>query len=124
MFCRETLSGAVSTILPQKWRMTAFDISAENKFLNLHSTSVPVFFNISFKIPGLLSRTSARSISLLKKAESSVQVYDVATGELLNKQRLQNKGCPTVFLNMIPVGTMGPKGRFSDSLGKWAKNIK
>ncbi|MGB2579390.1 hypothetical protein AAIR98_001309 [Elusimicrobium simillimum] len=54
----------------------------------------------------------------------SIQVYDVASGDLLNKQRLQNKGCPTVLLAFIPIGTMGPKGRFKDSLNDWAKNIK
>ncbi|MDR0646498.1 MAG: DUF4823 domain-containing protein, partial [Elusimicrobiota bacterium] len=54
----------------------------------------------------------------------SIQVYEVATGELLNKQRLQNAGCPTIFFGVIPIGTMGPKGRFNSSLNNWAKNIK
>ncbi|MCL2673611.1 MAG: DUF4823 domain-containing protein [Alphaproteobacteria bacterium] len=68
-----------------------------------------------------------RSGSTTAKTDSidvSVQVYDVRTGNLLNKQRLQNSGCPVVFLNIIPVGTMGPKGRFDASLDKWFKNIQ
>lgn len=53
----------------------------------------------------------------------SIEVYDVRTQSLLNKQTLSNNGCPMVFLSLIPIGTMGPKGRFSDSLDKWEKNL-
>lgn len=54
----------------------------------------------------------------------ALQVYDVKTKKLLNKQRLSNNGCPVVFLGVIPIGTMGPKGRFSASLAKWENNLK
>lgn len=68
---------------------------------------------------------NAANMQVLKtdSLDVSVQVYDVATGALLNKQRLQNAGCPTIFLGFIPVGKMGPKGRFKSSLDEWAKNI-
>jgi hypothetical protein len=68
--------------------------------------------------------TGANGSTKRDSIDISVQIYDVRTGELLNKQRLQNSGCPTILLNLIPVGTMGPKGRFSDSLSAWFKNIK
>jgi hypothetical protein len=67
---------------------------------------------------------SGASVTKTDSIDISIQVYDVKTGNLLNKQRLQNSGCPTVFLNIIPVGTMGPSGRFRSSLGKWFENIK
>ncbi|MDR1160317.1 MAG: DUF4823 domain-containing protein [Syntrophomonadaceae bacterium] len=68
--------------------------------------------------------TGANGSTKRDSIDISVQIYDVQTGELLNKQRMQNAGCPTILLNIIPIGTMGPKGRFSDSLDTWFKNIK
>jgi hypothetical protein len=69
---------------------------------------------------------NATTTSVLKtdSLDISIQVYDVKTGELLNKQRLANSGCPTILLGVIPIGTMGPKGRFKSSLKDWVKNIQ
>ncbi|MDR0952975.1 MAG: hypothetical protein LBM71_02140 [Elusimicrobiota bacterium] len=54
----------------------------------------------------------------------TINVYDVATGELINKQRFQNAGCPTILLGFIPIGATTPSGRFNSSLSDWVKNVQ
>lgn len=60
----------------------------------------------------------------MDSADVTINVYDVKNQKLLNKQRIQNSGCPVVFLAVIPVGKNSPDSRFSSSLDKWAENLK
>jgi hypothetical protein len=57
-------------------------------------------------------------------ADVTINVYDVNSQELLNKQKVQNRGCPIVLALVIPIGKMSPDSRFSSSLDKWLENLQ
>ena len=54
----------------------------------------------------------------------AILVYDVKTKKLLNKQTIDNKGCPIVIGGMIPLGKNSPSSRLSSMLGDWLNNIE
>ncbi|MBP7710552.1 MAG: DUF4823 domain-containing protein [Rickettsiales bacterium] len=54
----------------------------------------------------------------------TIFVYDAKTKKLLNKQTIDNRGCPIVFAGMIPIGKNSPSSRLSSMLGDWLNNIR
>lgn len=60
----------------------------------------------------------------MDSADVTISVYDVTSQQLLNRQRIQNSGCPTVFLSLIPVGKMSPDSRLRSSLDEWFENLQ
>ena len=51
-------------------------------------------------------------------------VYDVKSRKLINKQKIENKGCPIVIGGVIPIGKNSPESRFAAMLPEWLNNIK
>jgi len=54
----------------------------------------------------------------------TIFVYDIKTNKLLNKQTIDNRGCPIVIGGMIPIGKNSPSSRLSPMLIDWLNNIK
>ncbi|MBM3590547.1 MAG: DUF4823 domain-containing protein [Alphaproteobacteria bacterium] len=54
----------------------------------------------------------------------TISIYDVKTKKLLNKQTIDNRGCPIVIGGMIPVGKNSPSSRLSSMLADWLNNIR
>lgn len=60
----------------------------------------------------------------LDSADVTISIYDVKTQKLLNRQRVQNSGCPVIFFGVLPLGKMSPSSRFAASLDKWFENLQ
>lgn len=54
----------------------------------------------------------------------TVFIYNVKTKALLNKQKIENKGCPVVIAGLIPIGKNSPEARLSPMIQEWLENIK
>jgi hypothetical protein len=54
----------------------------------------------------------------------TIYIYDTKSKKLLNKQVIDNRGCPIVLLGIIPIGKNSPSSRFSSMIEEWLKNIK
>ncbi|MCE3255180.1 MAG: hypothetical protein K0R25_674 [Rickettsiaceae bacterium] len=59
----------------------------------------------------------------LDTVDLTIFVYDVKTKSLVNKQRIENRGCPIVFLAFIPVGKNSPSSRLESMIPDWFKNL-
>ena len=54
----------------------------------------------------------------------TIFVYDVQNKSLINKQRLENKGCPIVLAGLIPIGKNSPSSRLESMIPDWLKNLR
>lgn len=54
----------------------------------------------------------------------TIFVYDVQNKALINKQRLENKGCPIVLAGIIPIGKNSPSSRLESMIPEWLKNLR
>jgi hypothetical protein len=54
----------------------------------------------------------------------TVFIYDVKSKKLLNKQKIENKGCPMVFIGVIPIGKNSPEARLKPMITEWLNNIR
>jgi hypothetical protein len=60
----------------------------------------------------------------LDAVDLTIFVYNVQNKSLINKQRIENRGCPIVFLGFIPIGKNSPSSRLESMIPEWLKNIK
>lgn len=60
----------------------------------------------------------------LDTVDLTIFVYDVKDKKLINKQTIDNRGCPIVIGGMIPIGKNSPSSRLSSMLGDWLNNIR
>lgn len=60
----------------------------------------------------------------LDTVDLTIFIYDVKTQKLLNKQTIDNRGCPTVFFGLIPVGKNNPSSRLLSMLPEWLNNVR
>lgn len=65
----------------------------------------------------------SKKVMTKDSADVTISVYDVASKAIINKQRLVGNGCPTLLLNIIPVGASEPESYFSDLLDEWIKTL-
>ncbi|MDR0741432.1 MAG: DUF4823 domain-containing protein [Rickettsiales bacterium] len=70
-----------------------------------------------------VARVNDVMYQVMDTADITISVYDVNSQKLLNKQRVQNRGCPMSILVLIPIGKMSPDSRFNSSLDKWLENL-
>lgn len=59
----------------------------------------------------------------LDTVDLTILIYDVKTRNLLNKQTIDNRGCPIVIMGTIPVGKNSPSSRFASMLREWQNNL-
>ena len=60
----------------------------------------------------------------LDTVDLTIFIYDTQNKSLLNKQRIENRGCPIVFAGLIPIGKNSPEGRLKPMLPEWLNNVK
>lgn len=73
---------------------------------------------------GQSSSSFSNEPATLDAVDLTIFVYDVKTKSLINKQKIENSGCPIVLLGYIPIGKNSPSSRLESMIPEWIQNIR
>jgi len=73
---------------------------------------------------GQSSSSFSNEPATLDAVDLTIFVYDVKTKSLINKQKIENSGCPIVLLGYIPIGKNSPSSRLESMIPEWSQNIR
>ena len=73
---------------------------------------------------GQSSSSFSNEPATLDAVDLTIFVYDVKTKSLINKQKIENSGCPIVLLGYIPIGKNSPSSRVESMIPEWIQNIR
>ena len=73
---------------------------------------------------GQSSSSFSNEPATLDAVDLTIFVYDVKTKSLINKQKIENSGCPIVLLGYIPIGKNSPSSRLESMIPEWIQKIR